>query len=252
MGLDLLEKITSPYERKARLYPALLALVPILALAIGMYGIAFEVEAGLIGLLSTFGIFYLVASVVRELGGRLESSLFDEWGGKPTTQILRHRDKKIDPVTKMRYHAFLAKHLAINFPSEADEKADPIAADDTYQSGIKWLLDRTRDTKIFNLLFQENIAFGFRRNCLGLKPFAIVIAVTAFIWPLIATGVVTWQGIDFGVLKGLPRSVWGSLTVSLLMLAVWIFFLTKRTAKTAAFGYAEMLLRACDVLPKKR
>ncbi|MDP3097440.1 MAG: hypothetical protein Q8M86_05805 [Syntrophales bacterium] len=141
---------------------------------------------------------------------------------------------------------------AVNFPSEADEKADPIAADNTYQSGVKWLLDRTRDTKTFNLLFQENISFGFLRNCLGLKPFAIAIAVTTFSWPLVAHGVITWQGVDLYTLKGLPSGAWGSLGVSLLMLAVWMFFLTKRTTKTAAFGYADMLLRACDVLPKKR
>lgn len=87
MGLNWLEKITNPYERKARLYPAFLALVPVLSLVIGMYGIAFRVEAGLIGLLSTLGIFYLLASVVRELGKRLESSLFDEWGGKPSQSL---------------------------------------------------------------------------------------------------------------------------------------------------------------------
>lgn len=252
MGLDLLEKITSPYERKARLYPALLALVPVLTLVIGLYGVAFEVGAGLIGLLSTLGILYLTASVVRGLGKRLESSLFDEWGGKPTTQILRHRDKTIDPVTKIRYHTFLAKHLAINFPSVADEEADPIAADNTYQSGIKWLLDRTRDTKTFNLLFHENIAFGFLRNCLGLKPFAIAITITTLFWVLGVHGVVTWHGVDLNAIKWLPSGAWGSLAVSFIMLSVWMLFLTKQTAKMAAFGYAEMLLRACDVLPKKR
>lgn len=252
MGLDLLEKVTNAYERKARLFPALLALVPVLVLVVELYGIELKVEAGFIGLLATFGIFYLAASVVRELGKRLENSLFDEWGGKPTTQMLRHRDKTIDPVTKARYHTFLAKHLGVNFPSMADEEADPIAADNTYQSGIKWLLDRTRDTKTFNLLFQENIAFGFIRNCLGLKPFAIAIAVSTFFWPLFTYAVITRCGVELDAFKGFPNGAWVSLAISLLMLAVWIFFLTKRTAKTAAFGYADMLLRACDVLPKKR
>jgi hypothetical protein len=40
----------------------------------------------------------------------------------------------------------------------------------------------------------------------------------------------------------------GSLVCSTVMLLVWLFFITKASVRTAAFTYAEMLLRACDVL----
>ena len=174
MGIDWLEKITDPYERKARLYPACLASIPVLALALGQYGLVLKLGASMIGLLSTLGILYLASSIVRESGKRLEDSLFAEWGGKPTTLILRHLNETIDPVTKARYHAFLSEQINTRFPSKMDEEADPDAADATYQSAAKWLLDQTRDREKFALLFQENIAFGFRRNCLGIKPFAVV------------------------------------------------------------------------------
>lgn len=252
MGLDLLEKITNPYERKARLYPAFLALVPIISFVIGLHGIELKVETLAIGLSATFGVLYLMMSIARELGKRLERSLFEEWGGKPTTQILRHRDKTIDSITKYRYHVFLSKHLSVSFPSKETEESDPIAADEIYQSAVKWLLDKTRDKKTFDLLFQENIAFGFYRNCLGLKPFAELIAFIILFLPLISHGVVTITSIESNVISSISKGAWVSSGASLLMLIIWMFFLTKKTAKSAAFRYAEKLLQACDVLPKKR
>jgi hypothetical protein len=38
------------------------------------------------------------------------------------------------------------------------------------------LRQRTRDTKIFNKVFAENMEYGFRRNCLGLRPTGLVLA----------------------------------------------------------------------------
>ena len=247
----MLTKITGTYERKARLYPALLALIPPIGIVVGVYGFTLQVKSGSIGLLATFGVFYLLASIVRELGKRLENSLFDEWGGKPTTKILRHRDQTIDPITKARYHAFLAKQIGLIFPSVSDERDDPIAADHSYQSGVRWLLDQTRDVKTFDLLFQENIAYGFRRNSLGLKPIALTIACSSIAWLFVAQRVITKQGFSPDALESLPIGSWVALATSVIMLTIWIFFLTKRTVKTAAFTYAEMLLRACDILQGK-
>lgn len=250
--IDWLAKITNPYERKARLYPVMLALIPPSVLIICLYGFTPKLENGLIGLVASFGTFYLMTSVARELGKRLEKSLFESWGGKPTTQILRHRDQTIDPVTKERYHNFLAKQLNIKFPSVIEEQSDAIAADNVYQSGIQWLLDKTRDTKKFALLFQENIAYGFRRNCLGLKSIAITIACASFVWPLISENVLSLKGFDLAALMSAPKSIRWSLAASLTMLFTWCFFITEKTVKTAAFTYANMLLRACDALPKRK
>lgn len=203
MGLDYFLKILNPYERNARIYPAFLTFIPIVAMTGGVYGMDLEFKSTGLGLLISFGVFYLAASIVRELGKRLENSLYEGWGGKPTTQMLRHRDKTIDPVTKARYHTFCAKHLGVKFPTKAEEEADPVAADDMYQSATKWLLDQTRDTKKFQLLFDENVAYGFRRNCLGIKPFAIVISVVMFLWPLWTGEVFSVHGFNFAKIMAL-------------------------------------------------
>jgi len=58
--------------------------------------------------------------------------------------LLRHRDKTIDAITKRRYHSFLATKINHAFPDEAQERNNPDAADEAYQSGIRWLLNHTR------------------------------------------------------------------------------------------------------------
>lgn len=252
MELDLFSKLTDAYERKARLYPAMLVLVPPVTLAVSLLDVAPKLDKGLAGMLVTFGVLYLLATIARELGKRREGGLFESWGGKPTTQALRHRHPMFDPVTKARYHSFLGKHLGMNFPTAADEQRDPIAADNVYQAAGQWLLEKTRDRKKFGLLFLENIAYGFRRNCLGLRPLGIAVALASLLFLLITIKVVTTNGVDPDAFAKASKGAWLSLIVSLVMLATWAFFFTERTVKTAAFAYAEMLIRACDVLPKKR
>lgn len=245
---DFFVKLTDKYERQARLYPGLLAGAPLLVVAIGIYGIPLELESGLIGLLASFGIIYLLTTIARELGKRIEDELYASWGGKPTTQLLRHRDATLDNVTKARYHAFLATKLGVPFPTPADEAANVTAADATYTSCARWLLDQTRDRSRFPLLFKELIAYGFRRNCLGLKPIAIVIALLSLLWILGATDVVTTAGFNADAFAMLPIRVRVAGAINAVFLIVWIFFISKRTVRTAAFMYADLLLRACDAL----
>lgn len=249
MGFDLFHKLTNPYERKARLAPAVLALTPIVGIFVGQYGVALDLRESVVGLLATFGLFYLLTSIAREAGKRIEDRLYASWGGKPSTQLLRHRDGRIDPITKGRYHAFLAGKLATTFPDAAAENKDDVRADQIYEAGAMWLLEPTRDRTKFGLLFNENVSYGFRRNGLGLKPLAIAIAVGSILWTLTSTDVLSPSGLNVALLT---TGQCASIGVSVVALAVWSFFFTEQTVRTAAFDYADMLLRACDVLAEKR
>jgi len=73
-----------------------------------------------------------MTSVCREFGKRLEDRLYSEWGGKPSTQLLRHRDRTIESVTKLRYHAFLAGKIGQVFPDSEQETQSPEKADDLF------------------------------------------------------------------------------------------------------------------------
>jgi hypothetical protein len=250
---DIVSQVRDPYDRQARLYPALLCLLPLLALIALLYAPNVSALTGVVTLTVSCGGLFLMSNVCREMGKRLEEKLYREWGGKPTTQLLRHRNGVIDSITKRRYHAFLAAKINAAFPDADQEKLDPEKADEAYQSGARWLLDRTRPEagKQFDLLFRDNITYGFRRNALGVRPLAIVIAVGCFIWTLKKHRVILGAGgrvFDWSALAQLPPTAIASLVLSGLLVFVWVFFFTKTTLRTSAFTFAEMLLRTCDIL----
>jgi len=249
---DIVAKVTDPYDRQARLYPALLCLLPLLAIIALLYAPNVSALTGVVTLAVSCGGLFLMTNICRELGKRREESLFREWGGKPTTQILRHRDSLVDSVTKRRYHAFLAGKINIVFPDAEQEKADPAKADEAYQSGARWLLDHTRPDagKQFDLLFRENVTYGFRRNALGVRPLAIVIALGCLLWTLAKEHVLFDSGwfFDWSAATQLSAAATASLAVSAVMLLIWLFFFTKTSVRTSAFSFAQTLLRTCDVL----
>ena len=255
MGLldDLVSKVTDPYDRQARLYPALLALLPVLALLALLYGPTASVLTGVVTMAVSCGGLYFMTNVCREFGKRLETRLFLEWGGTPSTQLLRHRDGTIEGVTKRRYHSFLAGKIGEVFPDKDQEAGNPGAADELYQSGVRWLLSHTRpdDTKKFDLLFKENITYGFRRNAVGIKRIGVLVSAGCVVWVLARQIVIvlsSGKAFTAAAFWRLPDAAVASLLVSGVMLAAWILFFTKATVRTAAFTYAEMLLRGCDLL----
>jgi len=83
--------------------------------------------------------------------------------------MLRHSNATYDAATKARLHTFLSKKLSEPAPSTADEELDPARSRRFYARGGAWLRENTRDTKKFNVLFNENVTYGFRRNLLGLR-----------------------------------------------------------------------------------
>jgi hypothetical protein len=250
---DIVAKVTDPYDRQARLYPALLCLLPLLALVALLYAPNVSALTGVVTLAVSCGGLFLMTNICREMGKRLEGKLYREWGGKPTTQLLRHRDGIIDSVTKLRYHTFLAEKINAEFPNAALEKNDPDKADEAYQSGARWLLDHTRPNggKKFDLLFRDNVAYGFRRNALGARPLGVTIACGCLVWVLVKEHVLFNVGgkiVDWQVLGQLSPAAIASLAVSGVMLLVWLFFFTKTSLRTCAFSFAETLLRTCDTL----
>src|ERR1700733_5702170 len=151
-NLDFLNE----YSRNARLKPALLASLPVAFIALG-YGLKSSVLLGaLFGPLSAVGLTYLLAHLTRDFGVTKQAELFRTWGGKPSVTKLRHRDVSLNPYTRARYHANAAEALGRPMPTAEEEEADPVGADSLYEAYSNVLLERTRNTKTFRLLFEES------------------------------------------------------------------------------------------------
>src|SRR5713226_3809363 len=237
---DLVAKVADPYERQARLYPALLALLPLLVMVMLLYGPKASALTSVVTIAVSCGGLYLMTNLFRELGKRMEERLFREWGGKPTTQLLRHRDNTIEAVTKRRYHSFLAAKINEAFPDKDQEANNRDAADEIYQSGVRWLLSHTRsdDNKKFDLLFKENVTYGFRRNALGMKPVGLIVSIGSLLWTLGREAVLfnsARKSLDMEAFWRMPETATVSLIVSAVMVVAWMFFFTKSSVRTAAF-----------------
>jgi hypothetical protein len=157
------------YTLRARLAPAIIACMPAFAFT------AIFVSWGKLGLphlVASLGLTVLFAAfsdIARRRGREIEPRLIEKMGGLPSTTMLRHRDDTFDAGTKAKVHAFLSSKIGTPAPTQAQEEADPKAADECYARGGTWLRENTRDTKKFRVLFNENISYGFRRNLLGLR-----------------------------------------------------------------------------------
>ena len=133
-----------PYNRAARLTPALLTIAPVVVLFYCFYGTSNPLLSAIISLLGWCGGGYALTRIARNAGSRIQDKLFEKWGGAPTTQLLRHSTPDIDPYTKARCHSILAKALKTGAPTAESEAANPAAADNFYRAATRWLIAQTK------------------------------------------------------------------------------------------------------------
>jgi hypothetical protein len=247
---DFIPKFLDPYDRPARLYPGLLVIAPVAIQIVCLYGADNTAFSNVLAVLGFCGIAYALGRIARNAGKRLQDKLFDKWGGAPTTQMLRHRDTRIDPHTKERFHRVLSKGLGKEMPTHDDERTNPVAADELYRAAATWLIIQTRNTKAFPLVFKENVAFGFHRNTLGLRPAGVTIATLCIIWALYNAKVIAFTAPFFSAKQaiGFTPEILVSLGISTTILITWSFVFTEDALKRTGFSYAEQLLQSCDQL----
>ncbi len=230
------------YSLNARVKPALLVLLPLVVTVYVIIPALYNVIATLFGVIVACGFITALSHYSRYQGINTEKRLYELWGGKPTTIILRQIDDTLDKYTKERYHKYLSQKIrGWSAPTIEDEVSNVIEADRRYDSAVKWLLEKTRDTNTYNLLFKENISYGFRRNSRGIKWFGVgssalsIALVVASLYPN-----PNYLDIDKLILE------YGAIAFSLVMLFWWLFFVTDAWVRDAAENYAIRLLAVCE------
>lgn len=248
-------KLFDPYNRQARLYPALLTMLAPLIVLLAWFPHLFLTNVGglVLGIAASCGLLFLLADLARGMGKRIEPALLGEWGGWPTTQWLRYRDTSLPAPTKARYHDVLGRKVPqISWPTSRDEATHPDRADATYASSIDWLREHCRGPQ-HALVHAENATYGFRRNLLGIRPvglsvsvFAVAASVVASLaasgWPTSATEFVT-------SISNRPAALFGTELIALGAIFFWVFVVRKSWVRKAGDQYAKALLAACETLP---
>lgn len=246
--MDMLNSLFDPYDRKARLAPALLCALPLFVSLLLLVPQVGAIWAAIGGLVLYCGGAKLLTQVGRDRGKVLEPKLYASWGGKPSVAMLRHSDTRLNAPTKNRYRAFLqdvVPELALASPEE--ERTDPGVAEDGYESANSWLLAQTRDRERFGLLFAENINYGFRRNVWALRPWAFGLEGIA----IVVVGVIAvefWTGELSTTFHAFGVELWASVVLIVVHALFFIFKISAEWVRLAAEAYAQQLLGTCDVL----
>lgn len=249
--MDVINTIFDSYNRKARLYPALLTLAPIIwSTCVFAPTVTPDFPRIVAAMMLVSSFLYVLAIAARSHGKILEKQLLDSWGAWPTTTMLRHRDNTIDSVTKARYHAELSTICdGMQFPTPLEEQQSPEIADAQYHSATKRLIER-RLGEQYETLNHENASYGFRRNLLGLKPYALMISFMVAAFTSVAWWVVIMsaEGGDLSamVLFKNDPAFFILIIIDIIYFLLLTFKVQEKFVLQAANEYSLALLKTLD------
>jgi hypothetical protein len=243
--MDFPKLITDPYDRKARLYPALLLFLPAIVTVVMYLQTVLPLFQQLLPIIVSCGVIFLLTHLVRDKGKQKEAKLFEKWDGMPSVVIFRHCDSRIDAITKARYHNRLSTMCQTVSPTIENEQTDKKGTDIIYTAWSNYLRGQTRDKSKFNLLFQENINYGFRRNIFGVRRLGIIVSFLCVL-ANIGWGYTTYKS---GVSLIINQFI--SIGTSGILLMCWVFVFSTEWVRVPANAYAERLTEAIDVLFEK-
>jgi hypothetical protein len=132
--------------------------------------------------------------------------------------------------------------LEICLPTAEREKANPADADAAYATCGDYLLAKTRDKERFQLLFQENVNYGFRRNLWAMKTVGITISILS----LVALALITRIESRAGAVPWFANL--SAIAIVALLLTWWVVRITPSWVKIVADAYAIRLLGSIDEL----
>ncbi len=235
------------YAYKARFLASLIVLFPIILFLIIRFPELWIERKSIISILTSFGIIHFLGEAGRDAGKRKEAWLFKRWAGKPSISILRFRNTWLDPITHKRYLTELSKNLKIRKKlTKAFENKNPQLADEIYESFCRFLIERTRDTKKFSILFTENVSYGFRRNLWAMKPFALFILFSLSFFQLFEITLNLRGGI------AIKEITTGLFIFDLILIFLWILKINPAWVKIPADAYASRLFESIAFIKRDK
>ncbi len=251
------------YTREAWLAPAFLCILPFFLLLFSWISNLQQAFPGLVSLFAVFGVVRWISHISRVVGNDKDIDLYHEWGGMPTTTLLRAKpedalcggDPRLarylpEPGLRVQIYtqyklAMEAMHLTpMALPTEAVEVAaigagrhkDWTKLDKLYEPIVAWLRENSRDNA---LLFEENISYGFQKNFYALKPFALYCGYVA-----LAIQIAAIYETSVRMSAGRPSDITlAAVTIGILAFLFGVHtFVNEEGVKEQGFTYARQLL----------
>ena len=235
-------KFVDAYTARARLLPALLTILPLATTVYAWDPGSILGWNGLGALLTAFGGMILLSFIARDLGKRVEQSLFKKWGGRPTELALMHSGP-LDPALRNRRHAALSRAFPdVPLPTAVEEAADRDTAMKRYITITGLIIGHCRKKEDFPLIFEENCNYGFRRNMLGMKPIGVTISAISSL----ALGLMLFMAFSLHV--HVPAIAIALEAVNVAMFLVWALWVNESMVRKGAELYNARLFEAVDTI----
>jgi len=231
------------YERRCRLAPGLLALIPV-AVVITALGVrSAPVVSGALSIVSLAGGPVLLASFVRGRGHDAQDRLWRNWGGSATTRALRLREPAANTVRRDAWRQAVESVTKVRLLSSTEEAAEPARADDTIEVAVDQLRERTR-TEAFPLVTAENRNYGFERNFYGMRATARLIALISGI---LVVALIIVRNVS-GIHPVAPTAYVLGVLIDAVVLVGWLALPSEKRTRTTAERYAHQLFQAAVTL----
>ncbi|MFD5720944.1 hypothetical protein [Streptomyces sp. NPDC127036] len=236
------------YERRARLAPGLLALLPI-SVALAVLGLSkAPVVVSVLTALSLAGGPIVLAELVRHQGRKVQESLWASWGGSPTFQKLRLLQEGQNSLQRETWRTAVSSVTGIELASARSERANAIRADEAIEVAVGQIRGLTRDEAKFPLVRAENRGYGFHRNLYGIRWTG---RITALLVVLGVVGYMLWlANVEHQHALTLVNVL--ALLATAVCLVIWCVLPSQVRMKNAAERYAYELLQAAVVLATEK
>ena len=217
------------YTLNARIYPAVICIVPILVLVLSIDDPTirrFLTDITTVQIAGQFGInvaaFFLVIQVARILGKEVfERFLFHDELRFPTTDFLLPTDAELSGQTKMQIAEKVKTEFNMKLPSPELCESDELAA----RRQVRDIVARIRAaTGGSPLLLQRNWEYGFFRNLAGGSIIAAVVCAVGLFWHV--------------------NTTMGWVFLALTAIYLLILFASRWLIRRSASHYAKQLIGA--------
>ncbi|MFD5407092.1 hypothetical protein [Streptomyces griseorubiginosus] len=242
MDQGVISQVFTPYTWRARIRPVLIAALPV-ALPVAVLIPDWPPARRVWALVLVCGLPLVLGQWCRSRGRRLEPGLFELWGGKPSVQLLRWRGPT-GPAQLAFLHSRIEQIAGppLRLPSAEEERADPEGADALYEVAGSVLRTRARALPGAELVAEENREYGFRRNTLALRPFALGAAAAGLL------GVVVHAVLARPLSGPAGAAVSAGLVAAdFLLLVFWIWTVRPVWVAEAAWTYARRLVETAEL-----
>ncbi|MZF84256.1 hypothetical protein [Streptomyces sp. SID5643] len=228
----------SAYERKARLTPGMLGIAPVTITLVALGLKAYPAVPVALGVLSVTVGGYALSVLVGNAGRRAQDRMYERWGGRPTTQLLRTRDESSNPRQRDIWRQAIEEVTGVQLLSKRREAANSVAADHAIEAATDQVRYLGQDPR-FPMVANENAAYGFERNMWGFRWVGRYVALVCL--AVIGLTCLLARYTSFHVSAGAAIS---GAVINVMILTGWCLFPSEERAKEAGFRYARQLLHA--------